>query len=194
MLLRRFVAPMWLTIGALLLIGCAAVNAAVTPSSVDPPGSRASYCCDAPAASTTRTFNSRTTTRVVERAPTDVPRSSTSAIPARRAAKAVPRGWQRGDDIWAATKAGNDPAWSTVRGRYWKNAANDPAQAGQWDAANLARMRSGRAPQRFNADKGGLESMELSHEPIPARLGGRGLVPRWPQDHAAVDPFRHPGY
>jgi hypothetical protein len=112
----------------------------------------------------------------------------------RRAAKAAPRGWQRGDDIWAKTRAGNDPAWSTVRGRYWKNAAEDPAQAAQWDAANLARMRTGRAPQRFNPDKGGMESMELSHEPIPARLGGRGLVPRWPQDHAAVDPFRHPGY
>ncbi|MGE4427337.1 MAG: RHS repeat-associated core domain-containing protein [Solirubrobacteraceae bacterium] len=104
------------------------------------------------------------------------------------AAKPVSRGWSRGDD------AGNAPAWSTVRGRYWKNAADDPAQAGQWSDANLARMRSGRAPQRYNADKGGMESMELSHEPVPARAGGRNLVPRWPQDHAAVDPYRRPGY
>jgi filamentous hemagglutinin len=59
---------------------------------------------------------------------------------------------------------------------------------------NLARMRTGRAPQRFNPDKAGMEFMELSHEPIPARHGGRGLVPRWPQDHAAVDPYRRTGY
>jgi hypothetical protein len=43
-------------------------------------------------------------------------------------------------------------------------------------------------------DKGGMESMELSHEPIPFRDGGTEFVPRWPQDHAAVDPFRFPGY
>jgi hypothetical protein len=104
------------------------------------------------------------------------------------------RPWRRGDDIWAPTAAGTEPTWTTVRGRYWKNVAEDPAAAAQWDAANLARMRDGVAPQRFNPDKGGMESMELSHEPVPARDGGRNLVPRWPQDHAAVDPFRHPGY
>jgi len=36
--------------------------------------------------------------------------------------------------------------------------------------------------------------MELSHEPIPARDGGTEFVPRWPEDHARVDPYRHPGY
>ncbi len=68
---------------------------------------------------------------------------------------------------------------------------------GHWDSRvinNLARMRAGNAPQRFNPDKGGTESMELSHEPIPARDGGTQFVPRWPQDHAAVDPYRRPGY
>lgn len=49
-------------------------------------------------------------------------------------------------------------------------------------------------PQRYNRDKGGLESMELSHEPIPYRDGGKNVIPRWPQDHANVDPFRFPGY
>jgi hypothetical protein len=39
-----------------------------------------------------------------------------------------------------------------------------------------------------------IESMELSHEPIPHRDGGTNVVPRWPQDHAAVDPLRRPGY
>src|SRR5690349_11587319 len=68
-----------------------------------------------------------------------------------------------------------------------------PEGRSQWDAANLARMRAGQPPQRFNPDKAGMESMELSHEPIPARAGGTNLVPGWPQDHAAVDPYRHPG-
>jgi hypothetical protein len=39
-----------------------------------------------------------------------------------------------------------------------------------------------------------VQAMELSHEPIPFRSGGTDVVPRWPQDHAAVDPFRRPGY
>jgi hypothetical protein len=108
--------------------------------------------------------------------------------------QAASRGWQRGDDIYAPTRAGNEPNWNTVRARYWKNVANDPEAASQWDETNLARMRTGRAPQRFNPDKPGTESMELSHEPVPQRDGGRDVVPRWPQDHAAVDPFRHPGY
>lgn len=99
-----------------------------------------------------------------------------------------------GDDIYSLTKAGNAPSWSTVRARYWKNAADDPKVAAQWSEANLARMQRGLAPQRYNQAKGGMESMELSHEPIPFQEGGTNLVPRWPQDHALVDPFRFPGY
>ncbi|MGZ3145194.1 RHS repeat-associated core domain-containing protein [Lentzea chajnantorensis] len=104
------------------------------------------------------------------------------------------KGWQRGQDIYSKTAAGNDPAWSTVRSRYWKNAAEHPSASRQWSDADLARMRSGQPPTRYNPDKGGMESMELSHEPIPMRDGGKRVVPRWPQDHAARDPFRHPGY
>ena len=65
-----------------------------------------------------------------------------------------------------------------------------------WDLseANLARMGTGRAPQRYTPDKGGIESMELSHEPIPYRDGGATVTPRWPQEHAAIDPYRYPGY
>ena len=102
-------------------------------------------------------------------------------------------GWSTGDDIYALTKAGNKPAWSTVRGRFWKNEAANP-QIDNWSASNLDRMKRGLAPQRYNRDKGGLESMELIHEPIPYRDGGTSVVPRWPQDHATVDPFRNPGY
>lgn len=100
--------------------------------------------------------------------------------------------WQVGDSHNAPTAAGN-PSWSTVRARFWKNEAAEP-QYGQWSAAQTERMATGRAPQRYNPDKGDMESMELSHEPIPLRDGGTDVVPRWPQDHAAVDPFRHPGY
>lgn len=106
---------------------------------------------------------------------------------------AVTGGWRVGDDIYAATRAGNSPAWSTVRSRYWKNEAANP-QIDNWSQSNIQRMGRGAAPQRYNADKGGIESMELSHEPIPFRDGGTNVVPRWPQDHAAVDPFRRPGY
>lgn len=95
-------------------------------------------------------------------------------------------GWGTGDDIYALTKAGNKPAWSTVRGRFWKNEAANP-QINNWSAANLDRMSRGLAPQRYNRAKGGLESMELSHEPIPYCDGGTSPLPRWPQDHAAVD-------
>jgi hypothetical protein len=109
------------------------------------------------------------------------------------AENAVPGGWNVGDDIYTLTSEGNEPAWSTVRSRFWKNEAASP-QYGTWDAEQLDRLGRGLAPQRYNLDKGGIESMELSHEPIPFRFGGRDVVPRWPQDHAAVDPFRRPGY
>ncbi|MGQ7830152.1 LysM peptidoglycan-binding domain-containing protein [Altererythrobacter sp. Z27] len=110
------------------------------------------------------------------------------------AAESVPaNGWSVGDDIYNLTAKGNEPAWSTVRGRFWKNEAAHP-QHGTWNAQQLERMEQGLAPQRYNFDKGGIESMDLSHEPIPFRNGGRDVVPRWPQDHAAIDPYRRPGY
>ena len=104
-------------------------------------------------------------------------------------------GWVRGDDIWAPTRAGSDPSWSTVRSRYWKNEAAEPGAVEIYGAENVARMEQGLAPQRSNPDApGGVESLELSHEPTPARDGGTDLVERWPCEHAAVDPFRNPGY
>jgi hypothetical protein len=117
--------------------------------------------------------------------------SATFGVAAESATSA---GWRVGDDVYAATRAGNSPSWSTVRSRLWKNEASDPKISSQWSDSNLARMQRGLAPQRFNPDKGGLESMELSHEPVPFRDGGTDFVPRWPQDHALVDPFRFPGY
>jgi filamentous hemagglutinin len=114
-------------------------------------------------------------------------------VAAEESAKAARGGWRVGDDIYTATRNGA-PSWTAVRNRFWKNAASKPGSAERWGAENVERMRKGLAPQRYNPDKGGMESMELSHEPIPAREGGTEVVPRWPQDHAAVDPYRRPGY
>ena len=103
-------------------------------------------------------------------------------------------GWTRGRDVYEPTANDNDPSWSAVRSRFWKNEASAPDAPQKYGAENIDRMNRGLAPQRYNPDKGGMESMELSHEPIPARDGGTTFVPRWPQDHATVDPYRRPGY
>jgi len=96
-------------------------------------------------------------------------------------------GWHVGEPIDALTKAGNIPAWSTVRARYWKNVASDPNT--DETPGNLARMKCGLAPQ--HAEIGA--SKELNH--IVARyLGGGSQISNleevWPWEHAAVDPFR----
>ena len=101
--------------------------------------------------------------------------------------------WQRGMNINTRI-SGRDPAWSTVRARYWKNRAMDP-DAASFGEVNLERMNRGLAPQRGNRlAPGGTETLELSHEPIPQRAGGTAFVERWPCDHALHDDFRHPGY
>jgi len=102
--------------------------------------------------------------------------------------------WHIGDEIDVPTSKGTPPAWSTQRVRYWKNEAAKQESVTKWGIANVERMRAGRAPQRYNPDRGRLESMELSHEPVPKREGGIQVVPRWPQEHAAVDAYRKPGY
>jgi hypothetical protein len=104
------------------------------------------------------------------------------------------KGWRVGDDIYKPTASGAKPNWSTVRARYWKNAAAENGAERKWGANNAERMKRGLAPQKYNEKKGGMESMDLSHEPTPAREGGTNLVERWPQDHANVDSFRRPGY
>lgn len=85
------------------------------------------------------------------------------------------------------------PSWNTQRSRYWKNEAAKPGSEAKRGSANVARMRRGLAPQRHNFATGAMESMELSHEPVPQREGGTEVVPRWPGQHAAVDPYRNTG-
>ena len=51
-------------------------------------------------------------------------------------------------------------------------------------------MQQGLAPQRINPVNGRIESMELNHVP-PQREGGLFDVQKvWPDEHAAVDPYR----
>lgn len=62
-----------------------------------------------------------------------------------------------------------------------------PSSAGELDEAEAM----AEAPRRVNPRTGRMESMELSHEPIPFREGGTVVTPRWPDQHAFLDPFRH---
>ena len=80
--------------------------------------------------------------------------------------------WKVGDSITKTTKSGKKPSWSTTRARYWKNeAARNPSK---YSYENRVRMRKGKAPQRYNAQKGKMESMELHHK-IPRRKY-RGVI------------------
>lgn len=97
-------------------------------------------------------------------------------------------GWKVGDPINNLTSKGNVPSWSTVRARFWKNEA--VGNSGTYSPANIKRMQQGLAPQRINPTTGRVESMELHHTP-PQRDGGLFDVQKvWPDEHAALDPFR----
>jgi len=85
----------------------------------------------------------------------------------------------------------NAPKWTdTDRRKHWEKHCEDPNSPLTDEERDDIRKRGYRGPQRLNED-GELETMELSHEPIPIRDGGTETVPRWPADHAAVDPHRH---
>ena len=73
----------------------------------------------------------------------------------------------------------------------WKRIAEDPASPLTPQQRAEVQARGWRGPQQRNPRTGEWETMELSHEPVPLREGGTGVVPRWPDDHAAVDPFRY---
>jgi hypothetical protein len=72
----------------------------------------------------------------------------------------------------------------------WKKLAQDPNSALTEAQRKEIEARGWRGPIRVNPETGELETMELSHEPVPLREGGTQVVPRWPADHAAVDPYR----
>ncbi|HBW38912.1 MAG TPA: hypothetical protein DEF89_28190 [Desulfosporosinus sp.] len=108
----------------------------------------------------------------------------------------VAKGWKVGDPIDNLTKAGNQPSWSTVRQRHWKNESYYNSQ--NYPPENIVRMQKGLAPQRFNELTGKMESMELHHV-IPQRSNLPGinnydnLRPVWPDEHQLIDPYRKTG-
>lgn len=87
------------------------------------------------------------------------------------------------------TAAGNSPAWSTFRARYWKNRA-DSAIDGEFTAAQIERMTAGQPPLHPTLDV----PMELDHI-VPRHAGGghniENLREVWPWEHAEIDPYRY---
>jgi len=80
-------------------------------------------------------------------------------------------------------------SWTTQRSEFWKAEAGSEGAEDRWGASNVERMQKGLAPQLPNSS-GGASSVELHHTPVPAREGGRAVVPVTPEEHAAVDAFR----
>lgn len=107
-------------------------------------------------------------------------------------------GWKVGQEINNRTRFGQVPKWNTVRKRHWKNQAfkikSDPNFRPQYATKpNVKRMDKGLAPQQLNHNTGKLESMELHHIP-PQREGGLfDFIEVWPDEHAAIDKYRHTG-
>lgn len=99
------------------------------------------------------------------------------------------RPWKVGDPIDALTAKGSDPAWTTVRTRYWKNEAA-AAEPGEYSPSDMARMEQGKAPLHPQIGV----SKELDHI-IQRNAGGThaqdNLREVWPWEHDALDPYRH---
>ena len=100
--------------------------------------------------------------------------------------------WKPGEAIDKPMPDGSAPSWDVVRSRYWKNRAS--ASSGDFSRENLARMRQGKAPLDYNPRTNIFESRELHHV-VPQRAGGSNgpinLRELTPDQHGAVDPFRH---
>ena len=75
------------------------------------------------------------------------------------------------------------------RRAHWKRLAQDPTSPLTPAQRAEIKARGSRGPRRKNKF-GEWETMELSHEPTPLREGGTSVMPRWPGDHAALDPHR----
>lgn len=94
-------------------------------------------------------------------------------------------GWEPGDYVFNFTRDGREPSPTTVRQRFWKN-VGAAAGASTFGQANLARLQSGKPPQRRNPRTGRIETMQL-----PAATyddsNGELPVPSWPT--VAIDPF-----
>ena len=80
--------------------------------------------------------------------------------------------------------------WDKARNEYWKNEAR--SNPNKYSADNLARMKQGKAPQRWNPVSGRIESMQLNHQNLPRGSGlpmslldlEGNLKPMWPDEHS----------
>ena len=87
--------------------------------------------------------------------------------------------------------------WARGRAEYWKK--NAATNSEEYSSNNVAKMQQGNPPQRVNPITEGMESMELHHQHLPQRSGlprsvidrQWNLKPVWPDEHKAIDPFRH---
>ena len=98
------------------------------------------------------------------------------------------KGWRVGDPVDNLTESGNEPSWSTIRQRHWKNKAF--YNSSNYNQANLQRMQKGLAPL-VKYKNGKWYPMELHH---PHGRIGRNIydfIEVTPWKHAKVDPFRH---
>jgi hypothetical protein len=103
---------------------------------------------------------------------------------------AVAKGWRVGDPIPNLTRAGNEPSWTAVRNRYWKNAAARPGAADRYNPENFARMKAGKPPLHHAIPV----PKELNHI-TPRHLGVKHTPKNsqvlWPWDYDDADKFRH---
>jgi RHS repeat-associated protein len=117
--------------------------------------------------------------------PTDADRYRTPEGQAKK------KGWKVGDPIDSLTAAGKEPAWSTVRERFWKNEA--ATRPGEYSQGDMERMSRGRPPLEWDRDLGKLVEIELHH---PDRRSGENFY-RFdkvtPSEHARRDPHRSTG-
>lgn len=108
--------------------------------------------------------------------------------------KSTKKGWKVGDvgdDIEVRTRAGNNPKWSTVRQRYWKNEAHYNKYL--YPDSDIELMKKGRAPL-VQYKNGKYYSMELHHRQPQSKGGSHSynnLEKVTPWKHAEIDPSRH---
>lgn len=104
----------------------------------------------------------------------------------------------KGIDMWRG--GSRDAQWQRSQRDYWNRAAQSAKDhPGRYSPEDLSRMQRGRAPQTVSPKTGLLESTELHHNTLPQRSGLPGsiinedwnLLPVSPQEHSAIDPFRH---
>ncbi len=92
-------------------------------------------------------------------------------------------------DTWITVRS-EDKFTDADRRKAWRNLADDPNSPLTDDERQEVRDRGNGGPRRINPWTGELETMELSHEPVPLRDGGKDVAPTLPDDHATIDPYR----